>query len=299
MDERILITGGNGFIGKKVCEKLKEKNLNYIVISRDNSNSLESQSVKVLDLLNKNELDLFIEEYKPNIIIHLAAIASPVHNDVLEVYRSNVIGTENLFESLTKYCKKDTRLIMASTAGVYGNQEVDELDEELKYSPVNHYSYSKMITEVMSQQYKNLLDIRIIRPFNIIGIGQNENFFISKLVKSFRNKEKVLYLGNMEAKRDYLSVEFCADVIFDLAMSKAKEPRVLNICTGRGYTCRDVVNILSEITGHYPEIISSTEFIRTNEVWNLVGNPTRLNSFIKHKYESESLEVILKKMLKV
>lgn len=104
------------------------------------------------NLLDARSLDRAIEYFQPHAVIHLAAIASPCTN-IAEVYNVNVVGTENLLNSAQKHLPAGSRVILASTAGVYGNQPVSHLSEDMPFNPVNHYSYSKMVMEFLSRQY--------------------------------------------------------------------------------------------------------------------------------------------------
>jgi len=85
----------------------------------------------------------------------------------------------------------------------YGNQEVEKYREDLPYNPANNYSYSKMITEYLGKRYKDNLEIVTIRPFNIIGVGQSENFLIPKLVEHFANKKENLKITEEEFSKLY------------------------------------------------------------------------------------------------
>jgi len=254
------------------------------------------ECLREIDLNNLNGLQTLMDEYRPDAIVHLAAIASPVYGDVPTIYKVNVCGTENLLNAANSL-SQGTRFILISTAGVYGCQEEALLHEELRFNPVNHYSYSKMVTEVLSRQYTDHLSIQIVRPFNIIGKGQNRNFLIPKLVQAFRDRNPQIKMGNMDAVRDFVSVEFCSQVLFDLIFADETIQPAVNICTGKGHSCKDVVHMLEELTGHHPVIEVSNDFVRKNEIWSLVGDRTRLDSLTKGNYESADLKTILTEML--
>lgn len=249
-----------------------------------------------VDLNDFDGLQKVINDYQPDAIVHLAAIASPVYGDVPAIYKVNVCGTENLLQAAC-CLPEGTRFILISTAGVYGSQTEPYLHEELRYNPVNHYSYSKMVTEVLSRQYADHLSIQIVRPFNIIGKGQNASFLIPKLVEAFRNRVPSIKMGNMEPIRDFVSVDFCTKVLYDLIfIEKVIEP-ALNICTGKGHSCKDVIAMLEELTGYHMQVEVSNDFVRKNEIWSLVGDKTRLESLTQNTYQSEDLKEILRDML--
>lgn len=297
MGKKLLITGGNGFIGRALCRACLADGTEFLVLSRGGG-CVECPGHGFSgDILDVGSLEAAMEIFRPDVVVHLAAIASPVHQNVLEVYNANVVGTENLLTAAKKRLPAGTRVILASTAGVYGNQPVSLLSEDMPFNPVNHYSYSKMVMEFLGRQYADVLDICIIRPFNIIGTGQKENFFIPKLVKHFSQRTPEIFLGNLKAVRDYVSVDLCAQAIIALVKTERPVPPVLNVCSGIGYSCEDIVHILEELTGHHPKIHSSAEFTRSNEIWRLVGDPTHLKNMIDGEYTIEPIAEILKTML--
>ena len=295
-EKKILITGASGFIGKYVLKKIKDNDLDFLAIDAQKVLDVSSENQRVISLLDKENLGEVIKLYKPNVIVHLAAIALVTHKNTGEIYNVNVQGTENLLESAQNYCDKNTRVILASTAGVYGNQNVDKYGENLTYNPANHYSYSKMITEYISKQYKEDLDIVTIRPFNIIGVGQSEKFLVPKLVEHFADKKEKLSVGNISSFRDYVDVEYCAEVIMELISRKKLDFDILNICSGIPTNGEMIIQLLQEITDFKPEIEISSDFVRKNEVWRMIGDTTRLWEFMNNK-KSQSVKDILVKML--
>ena len=295
-EKKILITGASGFIGKYVLKKIKDNDLDFLAIDAQKVLDVSSENQRVISLLDKENLGEVIKSYKPNVIVHLAAIALVTHKNTGEIYNVNVQGTENLLESAQNYCDKNTRVILASTAGVYGNQNVDKYGENLTYNPANHYSYSKMITEYISKQYKEDLDIVTIRPFNIIGVGQSEKFLVPKLVEHFADKKEKLSVGNISSFRDYVDVEYCAEVIMELISRKKLDFDILNICSGIPTNGEMIIQLLQEITDFKPEIEISSDFVRKNEVWRMIGDTTRLWEFMNGK-KSQSVKDILVKML--
>ena len=295
--KRVLITGASGFIGQVVLkEMLKNEDIDFFAIDTRKIPNISIEKLELVSLLDKEKLMEIIKRYKPNIIIHLAAIALVTHDNVGEIYNVNVQGTENLLEVTQEYCDKGTRVILASTAGVYGNQNVDKYREDLSYNPANHYSYSKMITEYISKQYKEDLDIVTIRPFNIIGVGQSEKFLVPKLVEHFADKKEKLSVGNISSFRDYVDVEYCAEVIMELVLREKIDFDILNICSGIPTSGEMILQLLQEMTSFKPEIEISKNFVRKNEVWRMIGDTTRLSEFMNGK-KSQSVKDILLKML--
>ena len=295
--KRVLITGASGFIGQFVLkEMLKNEDIDFFAIDTRKIPNISTEKQELVSLLDKEKLMEIIKRYKPNIIIHLAAIALVTHDNVGEIYNVNVQGTENLLEVTQEYCNKGTRVILASTAGVYGNQKVEKYKEDLPYNPANNYSYSKMITEYLGKRYKDDLEIVTIRPFNIIGVGQSENFLIPKLVEHFANRKEKLSVGNISSFRDYVDVEYCAEVIMELVLREKIDFDILNICSGIPTSGEMILQLLQEMTSFKPEIEISKNFVRKNEVWRMIGDTTRLSEFMNGK-KSQSVKDILLKML--
>ena len=295
--KRVLITGASGFIGQFVLkEMLKNEDIDFFAIDTRKIPNISIEKQELVSLLDKEKLMEIIKRYKPNIIIHLAAIALVTHDNVGEIYNVNVQGTENLLEVTQEYCDKGTRVILASTAGVYGNQKVEKYKEDLPYNPANNYSYSKMITEYLGKRYKDDLEIVTIRPFNIIGVGQSENFLIPKLVEHFANRKEKLSVGNISSFRDYVDVEYCAEVIMELVLREKIDFDILNICSGIPTSGEMILQLLQEMTSFKPEIEISENFVRKNEVWRMIGDTTRLSKFMNGK-KSQSVKDILLKML--
>jgi nucleoside-diphosphate-sugar epimerase len=185
------------------------------------------------------------------------------------------------------------RVILASTAGVYGNQSAEYYSEDLSISPVNHYSCSKASMEYMSRNYSDCADIVRVRPFNIIGVGQRSDFIVPKLVAAFAQRVPKLEVGNMNSLRDFIDVEYCADVLIKLTHAEAV-PDILNICQGTAHCGNDLLQILGELTGFTPKMNVTSEFVRPNEVWRLVGDPTLLRNFMGKKSETTLREILLK-----
>ena len=295
--KRVLITGASGFIGQFVLKEIaKHEDIDFFTIDTRKIADVNIEKQELVSLLDKEKLMEIIKKYKPNVIIHLAAIALVTHDNIGEIYNVNVQGTENLLEAVQEYCDNRTRVVLASTAGVYGNQEVDKYREDLPYNPANNYSYSKMITEYLGKRYKDNLEIVTIRPFNIIGVGQSENFLIPKLVEHFANKKEKLSVGNISSFRDYVDVEYCAEVILELIQREKIDFDVLNICSGIPTSGEMVLQLLQEMTSFKPEIEISKNFVRKNEVWRMIGDTTRLSKFMNGK-KSQSVKDILLKML--
>lgn len=272
--KRILITGITGFIGSHLAQGLEEIGLE--VFGTTNSPDKSNDRNHYIDFYDEEALHQWLLKYKPDAVVHTAAITNVMHKDLSEIYRTNVIYTENLLNALTTSCSVDTKVIVMSTAGVYGNNQSKFIDESMVTAPNNHYSYSKLVVEHLCNHYLDKLNISIVRPFNIIGRGQRENFLIPKLASCFANRAENVPLGNIDAVRDYLSIDDCVRVLIKIITQNVKFQGPVNICSGTGYSARDAIEILQKISGYKLSYFINPDFVRKNEIWRLVGSPEKL-----------------------
>lgn len=294
--KKIFITGASGFIGHHLVNKLSSLNMDVFACSRTNNTHRASVLSKNIDILNRHELEDALSTFQPDCIIHLAAIASPASSQVSEIYNVNVAGTENLLESAIKIQSKKTKIILASTAGVYGNSIEAFIPENADYNPQNHYSYSKMIMEYIAQRYKDRCGIKIVRPFNVIGYGQKENFLIPKLVKAFVERQKILQVGNIDTVRDYVDIDFATEFFYKLIIEENSNFNVINLCSGKGTSGKDILQMLQNLTKYSPKIEINKEFLRAYEVMRLVGDNTKCKT-IMGENKTLQIEQILQNMI--
>lgn len=275
--KRVLITGASGFIGGHLMRRLQSEG--DVVLGTGRSKTPQENGLVCLDLLDSSAVNKLVEDFLPTHVVHLAAIASVVYSDTASIYAINVVGTQNLLEALRLYSDAGVKVILASTAGVYGNQDVGLLSEDLPFNASNHYSISKMSMEVLSRQYEQDYSINIIRPFNIIGVGQEANFLIPKLTKLFAQQAGEIDVGNISSVRDYVDVDFCVDAIIRL-LTLDGSVGVTNICHGHGHSGEQILHYLTNITGHEPKINRAETLVRRSEVWRLVGCPEKMSSVL-------------------
>lgn len=262
---KILVTGADGFTGKYfTAEALK--NGHEIIALKSNLNDVA--------LLNQEVLSVV-----PDAVVHLAAISFVGHNNDDEFYQVNVIGTLNLLNALLQSCTTPPRVLLASSANIYGTPDIEMIDESVIAAPVNHYAASKLAMEFMVKTYFDKLPIVITRPFNYTGAGQHENFLIPKLVTHFKRGEKVIELGNLDVSRDFSDVRDVAASYLSLLESNSSSI-VVNICSGHAIALRDAINMMNIIAGYEIEVKVNPAFVRANEIPRLCGNNDYLKKLI-------------------
>lgn len=262
---KILVTGAEGFTGQYFkAEALK---FGHEVIS------LKSNLSDVA-LLNKEVLSIV-----PDAVVHLAAISFVGHDNDDEFYHVNVIGTLNLLKALLQSCSTPPRVLLASSANIYGTPDIEMIDESVVAAPVNHYAVSKLAMEFMVKTYFDKLPIVITRPFNYTGVGQHENFLIPKIIAHFQRGDKFIELGNLDVSRDFLDVRDVVSSYLSLLDSNASSTFV-NICSGQAIALREAIKMMNVIAGYEIEVKVNPAFVRTNEIPRLCGNNDYLRKLI-------------------
>ena len=273
MPKRVLITGSEGFTGKYVSAEFTQAG--WEVWGAGLQAKPEDAQYLQIDLLQPDSLKPIAEKIKPDVVIHLAAIAFVAESDPNIFYQVNLMGTRNLLDVLANADKPPECTILASSANVYGNSELEVLSEDSPVSPANDYAVSKLAMEYMAKTFMDRLPIVITRPFNYTGVGQNERFLIPKIVKHFKSQAPIIELGNLDVEREFSDVRDIANH-YRLIAEQQPVGEILNLCSGLPVSLTDCINTATEITGHTVTVHVNPDFVRPNEVKRLSGNPTKL-----------------------
>jgi nucleoside-diphosphate-sugar epimerase len=260
---KILLTGTAGFTGL-FFKSAAEVAGNQVV-------SLQA------DLTDKSAVGYEVMQVGPDVVVHLAAISFVGHADDTAFYNVNVVGTTNLLAGLAALPVKPRKVLLASSANVYGNCDASPITEGQLAAPVNHYAMSKLAMEQMAWTYLDRLPIVITRPFNYTGPGQAPQFFIPKLVGHFARRAQEIELGNLHVEREFNDVRMVCDAYLAL-LAHGVPGEVYNVCSGHPYTLQHVLDTLSDITGHSMAVRVNPAFVRANEVHRLCGSPRKLLS---------------------
>lgn len=262
---RILLTGAEGFTGRQFVRSAAAAGQETVALQADLTQS-EAVQQEVLAL----EFDA---------VLHLAGISFVGHADERAFYDVNLFGTLNLLDALKNSGRSLRKVLLASSANVYGNCEHSPIPESQVPAPVNHYATSKLAMEHMARARSGPLPLVIARPFNYTGPGQAEQFIIPKLVDHFRRRLPAIAMGNLHVQREYNDVRFVCEAYLQLLGSEAASG-TYNICTGRTYDFEQSLALLHDLTGHRIEVRVDPAFVRDNEVDRLCGDPARLREAI-------------------
>ncbi|KAB0539666.1 NAD-dependent epimerase/dehydratase family protein [Xanthomonas cissicola] len=266
-----LVTGATGFTGRYVKDSLERAG--YAVHGWSHGGPALPNTYRV-DMVDREQVRTAVASLQPEVVVHLAAISFVAHGDVDGIYRLNVVGTRNLLDALAANAKRPARVLLASSANIYGNAG-GLISEDVMPSPQNDYAVSKLAMEYMAKLWAEVLPITIIRPFNYTGVGQSSKFLLPKIVQHFQKRAAVMELGNVDVSRDFYDVRCVAEAITRL-VSSVKTEGVYNISSGNEYSLRDVVDIVADIADHQLEVVVNPAFVRGNEVKSLRGDNRRL-----------------------
>ena len=276
MKGRALVTGLAGFTGRYMARELEA--LGYEVMGLDQRHA-SRPGEHLVDLRNGPRLAEIVAAIQPSVVVHLAAIAFVAHGDVSDLYTSNIVGSRNLLAALAACKTPAQKVLLASSANVYGNAAVATLDEDCAVQPENDYAVSKYAMELLARQWRDTLPIVIARPFNYTGIGQSPNFLLPKLVDHFARRLPRVELGNIDVYRDFNDVRMVASAYARL-LERGIPGEAYNVCSGHAYSIKDVLAMLAELAGYSIEVDVNPAFVRANEVRRLVGSNRKLASVI-------------------
>ena len=311
--EKILVTGGAGYIGSHTCKLLAKSGFEPIVY--DNLITGHKEFVKwgpfvEADILDTNKLIETFSHYKPTAVIHFAAYSN-VGDSVLnplKYYRNNVGGTLSLLEAM--FHSKIDILVFSSTCAIYGLPDKKLLDENCPQKPINPYGESKLMIETILKNLSadNKLKFMALRYFNAAGadsegeIGEwhdPETHLIPLAINSANKKEKLKVFGTNfntpdgTAIRDYIHVEDLAKghlmALNYLQSGKASD--LINIGTGKGSSVYEIIKKIKE-SGVDVNYVNTKR--RKGDPAYLVANISKANKVLDWKPKYNNIEEILK-----
>lgn len=272
-----LVTGLHGFTGRHVAAELQRAG--YLVRGLEPEPGGDDPHTRSgsLDLRDATAVRRAIEGIAPDVVIHLAAVSFAAHTDVDAIYGTNIVGTRHLLSALVDLPTTPRSVILASSASVYGRSGdgARGIGEDTVPYPLSDYAISKLAMEYMARTWSDRLPIVFTRPFNYTGVGQKESFLIAKIVSHFRRGERVIELGNLDVEREFNDVRTIAHTYRRLLETSGSHD-VYNLCSGVGYSLRDVLDRMASIAGYAIEVKVDPRLVRSNDLRRVVGDPERL-----------------------
>lgn len=291
----ILITGGFGFVGRHLIEKLKQnKYVQIFAISRRllDKNIEENKGINIIfgDLKRASFVLKTVAEIKPDFIIHLAAESSVAFSwkEPNLSFQNNVNIYLNLLEAVRKLGFKSRILSIGSSEeyGVVGKNEIP-IRETIKSNPVSPYAVARMAQSELSKVYvKGFgLDIVSTRSFNHFGVTQTDRFvipsFINKVLgQKYNEYNKKIEVGDLNIIRDFLHVD---DVVnaYIILLKEGITGEFYNVCSGKGYSLREILVRIYEIAEINENYIISEKLIRPNDNPVIIGSYKKLHTLTR------------------
>ena len=238
-----------------------------------------------------------IEEFRPEIVIHLAALHFIPHcNDhPVRTIEVNVIGTRCLIEA----CKiiKPNTFMFASSAAVYGISN-SKLSEEDLLEPTDIYGISKLIGEDLCRLFYRETGVRTIitRIFNVYGPGETNPHIVPEIIKQLKKGKLEVELGNIESKRDFINVRDVVGAFISLLGNFRGELGIFNIGSGKEYSIREVIETCERIIGREIKVKSSESRKRMDDRMHLLADIQKIMKETGWKPETD-IEEELKELL--
>tara|TARA_B100000073_G_scaffold343917_1_gene349701 strand:- start:3 stop:923 length:921 start_codon:yes stop_codon:yes gene_type:complete len=258
-----LVTGGAGFIGSTLVDKLIEDNHNVVIFddlstgNEDNINSsAEFYSVDISNvaLLDTGWFEKIMKEHEIDVIFHTAALArvQPSISNPSKYNTVNVTGTLNMLKSAVDAGVK--RFVYSASSSAYGNQNHMPLVETMETNPLSPYGLQKLIGEQYCKLFSEVYDLETVslRYFNVYGDRQNLSgaycLVIGKFIQQKMNKEDMTIFGDGKQKRDFTYVGDVVNAnILASTSDKVGSGEVINIGNGDN---RSVNQIADMVGGH-------------------------------------------------
>lgn len=299
--KKVLVTGVCGFVGQHMITYLSGKpSVEVFGIDRKSNfkhYTGEEQDFEFLsiDLNDAERVRVIIEDYRPDIIIHLAALSSVGKSwyNPSKTFSNNTELLLNILEAL-RLSKIKCRLLSVGSSEEYGIAEKNELPltEDRKVKPSNPYAVSSVAKQNLSDVYVRGFGIDIVktRSFNHLGPGQASNFFIPSIARQLAMmqdddlKPSKLVVGDLSILRDFIDVR---DVVkaYWILICQGRKGETYNVCSGKGVKLRKVVSILIELTGKNVEIEVDESRLRPVDNPFIIGSNQKIQSEMGWKPE--------------
>ncbi len=262
--EKILVTGGAGFIASHLCEALLAEGAEIVVI--DDFNDFYNPEIKRGNIAGFRDLITLIEgdirdvalvesifaNHKFDKVFHLAARAGvrPSIDDPRLYVSTNIDGTLNLLEGCRKSGVK--HFVFASSSSVYGvNKKVPFAEDDLIQRTISPYAATKLMGEQLCSNYSNLYGIRCVclRFFTVYGPRQRPDLAISKFTKLIMADQAIDQYGDGSTARDYTYIEDIIQGVMAAGKYTASDFEIINLGGSAANTLSQLISGIEEILG--------------------------------------------------
>jgi GDP-4-dehydro-6-deoxy-D-mannose reductase len=287
---RALVTGAGGFVGKHLLRYLSSATswelYGSAVHSHDDPH-LPSVRWLAFDLTDRDQTAQGVAEARPDFVFHLAAQSNVqrAFADPEATLVNNVVSQLHLLDAL-RASAPEARIMVTGSSEQYGLVRPEDIpiDEDTPFRPNNPYAVSKIAQDALALQYFLSYGQQIVRvrPFNHIGPGQTEAFVTAAFARQVAlieagQQEPVIYVGNLQADRDFTDVR---DMVraYLLAATEGEPGEVYNIGSGQGSSIQWVLDTLVGMSTARVEVRQDPARMRPSDIPTLVCDPTRFHA---------------------
>ncbi len=255
--ETALVTGGAGFVGSHLVDRLLDDGWEVSVVDNlrwgKRSNVDGRATFHQVDITSGGDLTAILERERPQVVFHLAAQISIVRSmeAPIEDTQINVVGTVNVLDACVR-AGVEHFMFMSTGGALYGQPEQVPCDEDYMAAPLSVYGASKLAAERYVRLIAATAGVRytILRPGNIYGPRQSGGSVISTFLRQMLAGELVTVFGDGMQERDYVYVDDVVEAMM-LAVTRQEsgEPHTFNLGTGVGTSVREVYEAIAQATG--------------------------------------------------
>jgi GDP-4-dehydro-6-deoxy-D-mannose reductase len=278
-----LVTGATGFAGSHLVELLCKSEFEVLAWSNPRGASVHDRHPAIkwdaIDLLDREAIHKAISEAPPSIVYHCGGIADVGGSwaDPVTPLRVNVLGTYHLLEAIERTGLR-IPVVVAGSATVY-RASLDVIGEDSAIGPASPYGISKLAQEMVSARVASF-PVFLARPFNHAGPRQGPAFVTSTFARQIAeieagNSEPVLKVGNLEARRDIMDVRDTVRA-YKMLGEHGRPGRPYNICAGRSYRIRDLLETLLSFARTPIEVTVDPARLRPADNPSMTGDCSRI-----------------------
>uniref|UniRef100_UPI0040473D8B NAD-dependent epimerase/dehydratase family protein n=1 Tax=Algoriphagus sp. TaxID=1872435 RepID=UPI0040473D8B len=252
---QIIVTGANGFVGKYLVSNLISSGYQVFEVTRVLGEITEPSTWSSLP--------------QADVVIHLAAksFVPDSWSDISGFISCNLLGT---IEALN-YCKSRNAKLVYVSSYLYGNPQKLPISETDELSVNNPYALTKKLAEDSCEFYAKSfgIPVTILRPFNVYGTGQSDQFLIPSLIYQVSKKNKI-FVKDLEPKRDYLYIDDLITAISKAVMYEGNFD-VFNVGSGISYSVKELIDVIQSCAGTNLPVFSESSR-RKNEIMDTVAD---------------------------
>jgi UDP-glucose 4-epimerase len=285
---RALVTGGCGFIGAALTQRLVKNGCNVMVLDdlRLGSTANLSKATRtqvelwIADLERPDGVAAALQAHRPDVLFHLAGVhfIPQCNRDPRATVAANVVGTQSLLNAMREI-PSATALVIASSGAVYSPGPGPHSEED-PLCPTDIYGLTKLWNEHQASRFHAHLEgtvgVAVARLFNVFGPGETNEHLIPTLLAQAATGDQIR-LGNLTTRRDYVYVEDVVDAL--VRMSRVGQRlgyEVFNVGSETQYSGHELLALAEQVLGHAIEVRADSSRLRSSDRPNLVSNCSKI-----------------------